>query len=363
MKHLRTIGHLVKYLFLQESRSVQSLFWMLLFPVFLLILFGFIFGEEGFREGSVIVGVDPVIVEEVGGNIEIFQEGRQEAITFTEMMPEEGKEALLENTLYAYITRDPGEREYRVLITERYKQFSFLLSSILDRVNVDFYKEKFRGRELFPYALEVVSFEGRSYSYVYYLLAGIVGISLMMNCFFALPQIIITYRNQGFLKRFIFSPLSKFDFTISLIIERAIIGILQIVILAIAARLIFDVRVLINPGAFLLVYCVGAAAFGVFGFFLAGVLHSIEASAAVAQILNMLFMFTGGIFLPLEMMPPFFARISKVNPVLYLSHGVNATMLMGRGIGDIRNDLLILAGIFGVFMVVTVFSFRYNRKL
>lgn len=357
------IGHLVKYLFLQESRSMQSLFWMLLFPVFLLVLFGFIFGEDGFREGSVIVGVDPVIVEKIGEEMELLLDDREGAMSFIEMSREAGREALLENTIYAYITRDEEGGAYKVLITERYKQFSFLLSSILDRINVDFYKEKFRGRELFPYTLEIISREGRSYSYVYYLLSGIVGISLMMNCFFALPQIIITYRNQGFLKRFIFTPLSKTDFTLSLIIERAIIGILQIVMLSVAAWLIFNVRLFINPGAFLLVYCAGAAAFGVVGFFLAGVLHSIEASAAVAQILNMLFMFTGGIFFPLEMMPSFFAKVAKVNPILYLSHGVNATMLMGRGIGEVGNDLLILAGIFGVFMVITAFTFRYNRKL
>ena len=131
----------------------------------------------------------------------------------------------------------------------------------------------------------------------------------------------------------------------------------------IAAWLIFDVRVSINAGAFLLVYCAGAASFGVVGFFLAGVLHSIEASAAVAQIINMLFMFTGGIFFPLEMMPSFFAKVAKVNPVLYLSHGVNATMLLGRGVSEVGKDLLILGGIFGVFLIITAFTFRYNRKL
>jgi len=336
------IGNLVKYLFLQESRSMQSLFWMLLFPVFLLVLFGFIFGQEGFREDSVIVGVDPAVFEEIERGARTFQGEQDTALNFITLDPAEGKTALFENRIYAYITRGPEDREYRVLITERYRQFSFLLTSILDRMNIDFYAEKFKGREFFPYTLELATLEGRSYSYVYYLLAGIAGISLMLNCFFALPQIIITYRNQGFLKRFIFTPLSKVDFTLSLIIERSIVGLLQ---------------------AFLLVYFAGAAAFGVVGFFLAGVLQSIEASAAVAQILNMLFMFTGGIFLPLEMMPPFFSRISKINPVLYLSHGINSAMLMGRGIADIKNDLYILAGIFCVFLTVTVFTFRYNRKL
>lgn len=357
------IGNLVKYLFLQESRSMQSLFWMLLFPVFLLVLFGFIFGQEGFREDSVIVGVDPAVFEEIERGARTFQGEQDTALNFITLDPAEGKTALFENRIYAYITRGPEDREYRVLITERYRQFSFLLTSILDRMNIDFYAEKFKGREFFPYTLELATLEGRSYSYVYYLLAGIAGISLMLNCFFALPQIIITYRNQGFLKRFIFTPLSKVDFTLSLIIERSIVGLLQIGFLAAAARLIFDVRFSINPGAFLLVYFAGAAAFGVVGFFLAGVLQSIEASAAVAQILNMLFMFTGGIFLPLEMMPPFFSRISKINPVLYLSHGINSAMLMGRGIADIKNDLYILAGIFCVFLTVTVFTFRYNRKL
>ena len=63
---LRVIGRLTQGFFLQEMRSFQSLFWMLFFPVFLLILFGLIFGQEGFRKGSLVIGVDSEVRDTPG---------------------------------------------------------------------------------------------------------------------------------------------------------------------------------------------------------------------------------------------------------------------------------------------------------
>lgn len=358
----RVVELLTRSLLLQEIRSFQSLFWMLLFPVFLLILFGLIFGQEGFRQGSLTVGVDEVIRDAGGIDLRWMPEDRQDEMNLVWMNHQAGLDALEDGSIYAFITRETGAEEYTVIITERYKQFTMFLTAVMDRIQAEAFRTIFRRKSIFPYTLEILSREGRSYTYIAYLLSGIVGISLMLNFFFAIPQTVITYRNRGFLKRFTYVPLSKTEFTLSLIAVRGGIAMLQILVLSLAAVLLFGAELHINPLPFLVVLISGTAAFGAVGFFLSGVLDTVDASAAVAQLLNMLFMFTAGIFFPLEMMPEYFSLIARFNPVYYLSRAVFSTMMLKGSLLSVRQEVAILAGIFVLFLALTLVTFRFNRK-
>jgi len=361
-KELKVFRELLKSIFLQEARSFESLFWMVLFPVFLLILFGFIFGENSFKKESLAIGFDREVKALYERDTAWIESGAEEFnnLKFTDR--EQGIEALTKGELYALITLDENS-DILILVTERYKQYNFVLSSILDGIKAEAYRTIFRGRELFPYTIQNLRVEGRQFSYVSYLITGIIGMSFMLNCFFAIPQIIVSYRNRGFLKRFIFTPFSQITFTTALIVERGIIGLFQIAALLIASAIIFGFVPHINLPAFAVIFFAGSASFGAIGFFLAGITNSVEASAAFAQILNMLFLFTAGIFFPLEMMPSFFEIIKTINPVYYLSSAMHAVLVSGEGLPFVTEELLALSMFFLVFLTAALTFFRYNRKM
>lgn len=358
----RVFFALVKSLLLQEVRSIESLFWMILFPVFLLVLFGFIFGENTFKKESLAIGFDREIEKYYKEDMKWLESGSADFTNITLTDRTNGITALRRGELYALITLEE-DNSIVILITERYKQFNFVLPSLLDGIKAEAYKAIFRGRELFPYTIKSLSIEGRQFSYITYLIAGIIGMSFMLNCFFSIPQVIISFRNRGFLKRFIFTPLSHITFTGALIFERAIIGLLQITSLLVASFLVFGFIPHIQPFSFLVVFLIGSASFGAIGFFLAGITNSIEASAAFAQILNMLFLFTAGIFFPLEMMPNFFEYIKIVNPVYYLSGAMHSVLVAGEGFNFVSGELGVLSLFFLIFFTAALLFFRYNRKL
>ena len=186
---------------------------------------------------------------------------------------------------------------------------------------------------------------------------------MMMNCFTAIPQIIISYRKQGFLKRLAFSPLRKGHFTISLIIQRIIFGTAQLVLLLLAAMVLFNVRLNVSIFAFAVTFLLGTATLAVIGFFLSGLLQSVEAAIAVAQILTITFLFTCGLFVPLEVLPPFLVRFSTINPALHLSNAVYSTMVLGYGLETIIRPLLSLTAMGSVFFVLTLLTFRYEKRV
>jgi len=139
------------------------------------------------------------------------------------------------------------------------------------------------------------------------------------------------------------------------------IGLVQIGLLAATGILVFGLRFAAAPLSFLPVFLLGTAAFAAAGFFLAGILATVESAVAVAQILAMLFMFTSGLFVPVELIPRPFADLTVVNPVWYFSRAVFSSLVLGRGPFELGPDLGALAAFFGVFLLLTVLTFRYER--
>jgi hypothetical protein len=251
-RRLRIIGRLTPSLILQEARSKDALLGMLIFPVLIFVFFGFVFGENSFDAKDMIVGIDSALYSE-GNESKLFERvlKQNDDLNIKPLDPREGNKMLAEGRIQALIVKLPGNDYYTVYVTERSLPSVSFLSALLDRFNLETVKPFFRGGMPFEYELEVVSYKGKRLSYVYFLLAGVMAIALMMNGLFAIPQTIINYRKLGFLNRFAFSPLRKFKFTCSLLLQRLLLGALQVVLPAASAVIIFGIQLTVAPFPFL----------------------------------------------------------------------------------------------------------------
>jgi ABC-2 type transport system permease protein len=360
----RIVGRMTGALLLEEFRSPSSLFWMLLFPAFLFVLFGFLFGGSEFRPRSFRVGIDPGLeaADEVTAKALRRALEASETVRVQPMEESEGLRLLAEGGLHAFLTRRAGQNGYTVLVTEKDRPFGTVISSVLERANLETVRRVLRGAAPFDYRVEVIAVGGRRLTYLYFLFAGTLSLSVMLNCFIAIPQTIIGFRRQGFLKRFACTPLRRVHFTLGLVLQRVTIGLVQIGLLAATGALVFGLRYAAAPLSFLPAFLLGTAAFAAAGFFLAGMLATVESAVAVAQILVMLFMFTSGLFVPVELIPRPFADLAVVNPVWYFSRAVFCSLVLGRGPLEIVPDLGALTAFFGAFLLLTALTFRYEKS-
>jgi len=365
MKSIKIILNLVKTYFLQQKRSKGETFWIYAFPLFLFIFLGLIFGGMYDNDSSILTfGVEKSIVEAKDFsalNLNGFL-SNQEYIQVKYFDDEEGRKSILENQIEAFIVRNSDGNSFDIVVSEKNQQINSIIATIFDQVNLEAIKRQTGIEVPIKYNFVSASHQGITFTYIYFLLAGMIAISLMQNALFSIPAFILEFKRMGFIKRFNFSPLKKYQFTLSIVIQRLITALIQLGLLLIAASLVFKVKLSINIIPFLVTFILGISAFIILGFLIAALFKKVESANNFAQIVNMMLMFTAGVYFPIAAMPKVFQYIAYSNPIYYYAKAIYGTMLLNQGFSYVYKELLVLAGIFVVTLVATLFTFKYDAE-
>ncbi len=124
-QHLRIVFHLSKSFFLQEFRSRDSVFWILLFPVFMFVLFGTLFGEMDIHDGAITIGIDTELVSKSNSVGKFILQPMEESnkVNTVTIDREKGFEDLAANKLYAFISGPSKNGKLNVYITEKNRPY------------------------------------------------------------------------------------------------------------------------------------------------------------------------------------------------------------------------------------------------
>ncbi len=116
------------------------------------------------------------------------------------------------------------------------------------------------------------------------------------------------------------------------------------------------------PDAFtILLIFLGSLMFSGIGMTLAGIIKDIEAANALGSAIAFPMMFLSGTYFPLDMMPSYLQTVSKVLPLTYFSEGLKATMI--TKIPEIIWFNLAVVGVLAaVFIVVGATVTRWKEK-
>ena len=188
-----------------------------------------------------------------------------------------------------------------------------------------------------------------------FLVPGILALAVMSTSMVSLGIATAYERYYGALKRLLGSPLPRGSLIAAKTLTVLLVEIVQIVLLAVIARLIFGWQ----PGGSLLlaivVLIVGSATFAGLGLLMAGTLRA-EATLAVANGLYLVLLLLGGFILPLDRLPGPVAFVARLLPAAALTDATRAA-LSGSGQG-VLGPLALLAGWAVVAIGAAVVTFR-----
>jgi ABC-2 type transport system permease protein len=194
-----------------------------------------------------------------------------------------------------------------------------------------------------------------------YIVPGLIGVILTMTMVMLTAMAVARERERGTLEALIVSPVRRVEIVIGKILPYTVIGYVQMTLVLIAGRYVFDVPL---EGSLPLLYLLSAAFIAVsLG---VGLVFSTVAKTQ-QQAMQMSFFFLlpnillSGFMFPFEGMPKPVQYLSQALPLTHFMRIVRRLLLRGGGWDDVAGEFGWLCALLGV--VVVIASVRFKKKL
>jgi len=198
------------------------------------------------------------------------------------------------------------------------------------------------------------------FSTVDFYIPGITAAFIMTNGIIALTATTTEFKRRGIIKRLSITPLTKIDWILGNVLSQTILNLMLATIMIGLGWVIFNVRVI--PDALsIAIILLGSIMFSGIGMILSGFIKDVEAASAVGNAIAFPMMFLSGTYFPLELMPSFVQTISKVMPLTYFSEGLKHAMIYKNPEGVYAN-LAIVAVLAVIFIILGSLLTRWKEK-
>ena len=350
-------------------RNKFGLFFGLIFPVILILIFGAIYG--GGSTGKVNVYAQNL---DVGS----FPTGQNLGTGFLE--------ALNESSTITVITVDPSE-DFPRYLADRSASDGILIPqnftldyAISQQVNVTVYGnptsstsgivsgtiggyanyfnlQRFNGTMVIGISSATVNTQQTKY--IDFLIPGLIGFSILTSPMFSLVNISSEYKKTKLFKQLSLTPLTKMEWLISKMLWYVVLTIAGFLLMVGVGIFAFGAHVAITP--WLIPFLVlGPMLFASLGMLVGTVTKNPETAGVIGNIVTFPMMFLAGTFFPISSMPQYLQTFAHVLPLFYVTEGLNNAMVYGN-INSAIIDIAVLGIITLIIFVLAVKLFKWRE--
>ena len=307
-------------------RRKSSIFWSLFFPVVTMLVFG----------NANIIGYSApnigVLNYSQGNSSQIIIDdlNNSKSVKIIELESKSnGDESLERGTIASYIEiNDQVSKKPVFTITTRkgdepeLELVENLLYSILNNSS--------SSQKDIETKIADITYQG----YKGFIVPGIAAMAIMQSGIFAVVFTLLSYKNQGVLKRLQATPISPSHFIVGHLVSRLIIIVTQTIVLLTMGVLILGVS--IGQGSILawlnilLFSILGGILFLSIGLAISSLAPSEDSAPALANLVTFPMLFLSGVFFPIEFLPKFVGYISNALPLTHIAEGIRLSALYGN---------------------------------
>ena len=345
------------------TRSKIGLFFSLVFPIILILLFGAIFSGGN------------------GGPINVYvqnQDGGTASIQFVKLLNNSS------TTTVTLVDKDQDLSQYLlahsadqgVLIPQNFTQdfrngqlvnvtvFSNPADTsspiVFETVSAVVSQMNLQGATVLYHAgvLEQ-NIKSQSYKYIDFLIPGLIGFSVLTSPMFSLVNISSEYKKTKLFKQLSLTPLTKTEWLTSKIIWYVVLGIISFFLMTQVGVALFGAHL---DYAFMIIpfLVVGPLFFVSLGMLVGMVSKSVESAAVVGNLITFPMMFLSGTFFPVTQMPMYLQNVAHVLPLFYLIDGLNQVMIFSN-LGQALFDLELMIVLSAIAFVFAVAFFKWRE--
>jgi ABC-2 type transport system permease protein len=369
---------------LEFSRSKLRLVMLVLMPLFMMVMIGFIFPSSSSISNTPIalanndtgsLGTSFVQQLEIINN----QTGMMKLSTAkdfddikTKLQNSEVNGGIIIPENFSSNILAGKQGEIIVVIDQSNPQMSLTIEGVLSKtvammgeqmaihnLNVTYQVSMTRaGSIVTPYNVQFKGIVPGEPNYFQFVAPGIIAMVVMMALMTGLPHAISYEKDMGTLDGMLAAPISRLSIILGKVMAQTIRGMIQGFIILLLAVVLFGVVI---EGSILLV--IALIILTVFSFVGLGILITSftdkeETATMVMMTLMFPMMFLSGVFFPIQQMPWYMQDLAHILPLTYATTALRKVMVLGADVPAVGTEILILIGFGVILLAVAVPMFR-----
>ncbi|WP_340561481.1 ABC transporter permease [Streptomyces sp. GSL17-111] len=351
---LRTLSRAMALGLLRDRAAV---FFMLLFPLMFLVLFGALVKDSGASESEIVqVGEVAVLDElpderraELRGVLEIEKtDGSEEAL-------DEALEDVRKGDVDAVVFQRADEVELRFSAADSVRAGTVrsLVNSIVQQAN-----QAATGQPP-AHTLAAQQVEDESIKPIQYLTPGLLGWAVAMGAVFGPAFNLVSWRKKRILRRLWLAPVDASSVIGARVGVNVVLALTQLAIfLGVATLPYYGLRLTGDWWLSVPLVLAGTLAFMSLGLLAGAWAKTEEAANGLAQMIVLPMAFLSGAFFPLDGAPQWLRTVSEFLPLTYLNDSMMGVLSRGESWGDV---LPVIGGLLLFGAVFTAISWRVFR--
>lgn len=348
-------------------RDKTSIFFVFLFPLIFLFVFGGIFGKQSdvsFR----IALVNQADSEFAKQFVEQTKNNKVFKVDEAARTLDDAKEKMSRGQLDAAVVlpKDFGEvksRQYpageaKIYYTQNSYQAANTLGSVLNSIFSEINKQFVKADV--PFTVTSEQLNTKSLSQFDYTFSGLIGFSIIGLGIFGPVNVFPELKKQGILRRLRSTPLRVWQYFVANVISQAIIGLLSMVLMFAVAMLVFDLKLSGNIIELALYIIFGIVMIFGIGMAIGGWAQNPNQAAPLANIVVFPMMFLSGTFFPRFLMPLWLQRVSDFLPLTPVIDGIRLIATEGKHLIDLGPQLAMVAVWTVIVYLIAFRTFRWE---
>lgn len=353
-KGLNPVRELSRVMILSVLRNKATIFFLMIFPILFLVLFGTLFKGDS----TAHITVAQVGSVEVLDSLTKSQRAQVDKVaTITEVNSEAtALEKVKKGDYDALVEQGTGGTvilRYSAADSVKAASARAALSALLQQANL-----AATGRPA-TYTLKASQVEDKSLKPIQYLTPGLLGWAIAASAIFSTSLTLVTLRRNKILQRMQLSPIRAWEVVAARVAMTMLMALTQTALfLAVATLPYFGLHLtgswwLVVP----LVVCATLSLMSL-GLLIGSVTNTEEAAGGLAQLLVLPMSFLSGSFFSLDDAPGWLQGVSYLMPLRYLVSGSEDVLSRGAGLVDV---LPTMGGMLAFTAVVTVITLRFFK--
>ncbi len=199
----------------------------------------------------------------------------------------------------------------------------------------------------------------KSYSYIDFLVPGLIGFAVLTSPMFALVNVSSSYKRDKIFKQLSLTPLTETEWLVSKIMWYISMTAISFVLMSLTGIYLFGAQISFSPGVALFIF-IGPFMFVSLGMLVGTISNSPESAAVVGNLVTFPMMFLSGTFFPVSSMPVYLQNVARVLPLYYVIEGLTNVMIYGNYASALV-DFGVLVAVSAVIFALAVKFFKWRE--